>query len=38
MIKPLEYHGTNKPYAAMDLILAKQKLMNEGKNNEITYY
>lgn len=23
-MKPLEYHGTNKPYTALDVILAKQ--------------
>lgn len=23
-MKPLEYHGTNKPYTALDVIMAKQ--------------
>lgn len=30
-LKPLEYHGTNKPYTAMDLIINKQKQYEEEK-------
>lgn len=26
-MKPLEYHGTNQPYTALDVILNKQKIM-----------
>lgn len=26
-MKPLEYHGTNQPYTALDVILNKQKMM-----------
>lgn len=34
MIRPLEYHGTDKPFYAMDVILQKQKLWEEEKANE----
>lgn len=30
-IKPLEYHGTNKPYTALNVILEKQKLLEKEK-------
>lgn len=26
-MKPLEYHGTNQPYTALDVILKKQEAM-----------
>lgn len=33
-IKPLEYDGTNKPVTAMDLILTKQRMYEESKNEK----
>ncbi|UNI73557.1 hypothetical protein KP12_150 [Klebsiella phage KP12] len=30
-LKPLEWHGTNKPYTAMDVIIEKQRQQQEEK-------